>query len=428
MHLSLIFYYKALYKGVFFLFLIFIKQSCAIGQQISFDPNYTPVQSGNLIQDKDFYFFTLLQNISLIKNQIKSDEYLNMSLKNSLSLVKKASNECKGVPCMVAPFKWSEQEIKSIGDRLVLSFNDNRTVLKLLIKNMRSSGFFIRYKELSDTSLIRKTWEDATKNLNYIIDAYALDRDFLYPKIDSPTFNTKSEDYLNLIRQTLLLINHPANKIEEFFEPSLLFSMYLLQVNYRDEASRFEPLKTTNRLPYDEFSHVSWEKYPFSFILIPGEGPEDNKPISPLGMYRCIIGAKEFFRGRAPFIVVSGGFVHPFQTPYCEAFEMKKFLIEKLKVPPAAIIMEPHARHTTTNIRNTNRIIYKYRIPTSKKILCATTSEQLQYILSQDFRQRCIDLMGYVPWNDMKQIDDFTLSFYPTQSSLQLDASDPLDP
>ena len=60
---------------------------------------------------------------------------------------------------------------------------------------------------------------------------------------------------------------------------------------------------------------------------------------------------------------MSGGFVHPAQTPYAEAIEMKKALIADFSIPQEAILVDPHARHTTTNMRNAARLLYRYAIP-----------------------------------------------------------------
>jgi hypothetical protein len=231
-----------------------------------------------------------------------------------------------------------------------------------------------------------------------------------------------------LIKTALMMLNHQSGNMDLFFQPALQLSLSLLFINYRDEAIRFEPLDSTNAKAYLHIPHIVWHMYPYSLILIPGEGPENDKSISPIGKYRCMLGAEQFKKGMAPFIVVSGGFVHPFQTPYCEAFEMKQYLIDKLGIPESAIIVEPHARHTTTNIRNTNRILYRNFIPFNKQILCTSTPEQISYILNKEFRNRCIEVMNYVPWRDMKQIDEFNLSYYPNEESLQMDSSDPLDP
>ena len=83
----------------------------------------------------------------------------------------------------------------------------------------------------------------------------------------------------------------------------------------------------------------------------------------------CRLAALQYAKGVAPFIVTSGGKVHPYKTKFCEATEMKRYLVEKLHIPANAIIVDPHARHTTTNMRNAARLIYRYGIPLIKPAL-----------------------------------------------------------
>src|SRR5581483_6635471 len=119
--------------------------------------------------------------------------------------------------------------------------------------------------------------------------------------------------------------------------------------------------------------------------------------LSPYSKLRVELAARRYRDGKAPFILVSGGFVHPSQTPYAEAIEMKRELIEKYSVPEAAILIDPHARHTTTNIRNAARIMYRYGMPFDKTALITTDPSQSASIESPDFEKRCIKEMGYVP-------------------------------
>ena len=63
-----------------------------------------------------------------------------------------------------------------------------------------------------------------------------------------------------------------------------------------------------------------------------GAGPEEpNVSISPEGKLRSAYAAMMYRQHQAPFIIVSGGRVHPYHTPYNEAFEMKKYLMEHLQ-------------------------------------------------------------------------------------------------
>src|SRR5262249_26233788 len=133
-------------------------------------------------------------------------------------------------------------------------------------------------------------------------------------------------------------------------------------------------------------------------------------------------------QGKAPFILVSGGYVHPNQTPFAEAIEMKRVLIQDFGVPAEAILVDPHARHTTTNLRNAARILYRYGVPFERKALIATDVDQSAYIEGQVFAKRCVDELGYAPTRLLARISGFDLEFVPSIESLQIDPADPLDP
>jgi len=206
--------------------------------------------------------------------------------------------------------------------------------------------------------------------------------------------------------------------------------LLFLEINERTEAADYEPMITTvNKAAYDKVRKINWAKYKYSVILVPGGGPDTpERALSEGGIIRCRIAALRYFEGLAPFIVVSGGRVHPFKTKFSEAFEMKKFLIETLKVPESAIIMEPHARHTTTNIRNCARLIFRYGIPTDKPAVVSTVKSQSFYITNDAFVERCRKEIDHIPYRLGNRLDDTTFEFYPTLEALHIDADEPLDP
>ncbi len=85
---------------------------------------------------------------------------------------------------------------------------------------------------------------------------------------------------------------------------------------------------------------INWNRYAYSVILIPGAGPNDaSTALSAEAMLRLCLGTMEYKKGVSPYIVVSGGKVHPYKTQYCEAYEMKKFLMNTLGIPENAIII-----------------------------------------------------------------------------------------
>jgi len=176
-------------------------------------------------------------------------------------------------------------------------------------------------------------------------------------------------------------------------------------------------------------ARTDWSKYTYATILIPGNGPElTTTPISPINKMHCAIAAARYQKGWAPFIIVSGGYCYPFRGPYCEAIEMKKYLMEKFAIPEEAIIIDPHARHTTTNIRNAERLMIRYGIPLNRPSVFITTKSQTDYAAAPFFDQRNIYELGYLPYKGKNKIGLHDILFYPVMESLHMDPYDPLDP
>jgi hypothetical protein len=102
-------------------------------------------------------------------------------------------------------------------------------------------------------------------------------------------------------------------------------------------------------------------------------------------------------------------------------------LMNTLQMPESVIIMEPHARHTTTNLRNAARIMFRYGMPMDKAALTVTVKSQSMYI-SDVMPQRCIKELGYEPYRLGKRLSDTALEFFPNVMSLQIDFDEPMDP
>jgi hypothetical protein len=106
---------------------------------------------------------------------------------------------------------------------------------------------------------------------------------------------------------------------------------------------------------------------------------------------------------------------------------MKKYLIEKYKVPAARILVDPYARHTTTNFRNAARLAFRYRIPTDLALVTSSESH-ITSSIADEFRIRCIFELGYFPMEFIKRVSPVEAEFKPSVMSLFFDANDPLDP
>jgi hypothetical protein len=107
---------------------------------------------------------------------------------------------------------------------------------------------------------------------------------------------------------------------------------------------------------------------------------------------------------------------------------MQQCLINQHGIPASAIIIEPQARHTTTNFRNAARLMVRYGIPIDKIALCITTVDQTDYIENANFDKRNMRELGYLPYRDKKRLSTHEISFYPVLDCLHMDPNDPLDP
>ena len=382
----------------------------------------------NAVQYKNYYLLTLFQKDIAVKKLLENDVELKALFKNKSDKISASIKSCSNdVNCLTGAIKFSNEEINLVSNRLSVLFKPQNE-LGLLVKNhILPSGCYSLYNNLEPKELLQKAWEQDAKAVNYAISVYADGQKPNYPKIDSIGFNVKDKSYPELVSTNSILSLSVKNKL--FFEPTLEFALITLEINERNDAADFEPMVTTvNKAALGAIAKTNFSAYKYSLILVPGEGPEEvPTELSAGGMLRCRLAAEQFRAGLAPFIMVSGGRVHPYKTKYSEAFEMKKFLMQNLQIPESAIIMEPHARHTTTNLRNAARLIFRYNMPMEKPGLVVTVKSQSYYI-SDLMMPRCVKELGYEPYKNGKRLSDTALEFYPNAMSLQIDFDEPLDP
>jgi hypothetical protein len=336
------------------------------------------------------------------------------------------TKNCTAVDCFSTSFQFSDAEIISIGNELVQVLLTDEHIRKE-VQILKARGPFPLFRLYADTLFIRKAWEADARGINHILSTYIEGHAPLYPKIDSISFNRNDPAFREKV--AACVSDALKNRSAAFFSIPLLLSVKVLVLNGRDEAARYEPLiKKDNAAPYEQVKKIKWKSYPYSVILVPGLGPEQpDVKLDPGGARRCDSAAIRYRAGLAPFIVVSGGHVHPNKTPYCEAVEMKKYLVEVLHIPAAAIIIEPHARHTTTNLRNTNRILYHFKLPASKPVLIVTDAAQNGYI-NGIMKDRVVKELGYIPFSSIKKISNTETEYIPSENSRQINSMDPLDP
>ena len=294
----------------------------------------------------------------------------------------------------------------------------------MIVNDLRPSGLFKRYDSEDAAGILAAAWRDAATALNRIIDVYALGTPPLYAPIDSVSYDPQSDAYRRMIDVMVAVMDDQRSELTMFYDSSLGFARRLLVANRRDEAARFEPLHTgENAAAFGKIRSTEWSRYPYAAILVPGAGPDRPEiALDPGAKLRLELAVARFRAGKAPFIIVSGGYVHPNQTPFNEAFEMKKALIADFAVPAEAILIDPHARHTTTNLRNAARLSFRYGMPENAPMLITSDQSQSAYITGTVFRDRCLKELGYLPGTIGKRLSRFDVEFVPGIDSLHADA------
>jgi uncharacterized SAM-binding protein YcdF (DUF218 family) len=289
---------------------------------------------------------------------------------------------------------------------------------------------FQRYSAMSDPELVAHAWMDAAHAIDGVIEVYGNGRKPHYPEIDSISYDISAPRFRELLRGMLAVISDDRSNDGLFFHPSLSFALHLLEANWRDEAGRLEPMEMgENAAAVARLKSIAWDHFRYSAIVVPGAGNDrQGVALSAAGRLRVELAARRYQEGKAPLIIVSGGFVHPAQTPYAEALEMKRALTQEFGVGPESILVDPHARHTTTNMRNAARLLYRYGAPFEKTGLVTSDPNQSAYIEGDVFAKRCLDELGYMPYKIVKRLSAFDLEWLPQIDSLQADARDPLDP
>ncbi len=400
-------------------------------QPTPFNPQYRLLRSNSLIQDKNFYLLTLWEKLPDIRRLLGKHGELKKIHQHIHRKISTAPDSCELNPlCVIDGYMWDSTTINQVSEILSTAFEESTSWNDMIEKHLRPSGLCQLHAHLSNREMLVQAWEEAAKGMNRLMEVYGVGKKPRYPLIDSVTYDVSDNFYQRLLTATARSVVDDTAQYDLFFQPSLAFGLSLLMINHRDEAARHEPMEAyENKAAFDYISQINWDDYPYSLILVPGRSPiKTHISLSPWAKLRLKLGVAQYRSGKAPLIVVSGGYVNPFQTPYCEAIEMKKYLITHFGIPEKSILVDPHARHTTTNMRNTARLMFRYGIPTDKKAIVTTSKGQSDYIEAEFFTNRCMRELGYLPYTLHKRLERHTQEFTPNILSLHADANDPLDP
>lgn len=387
-----------------------------------------PVNTADIIQAKNYGLLSLLQKDEGARTFILRDAGLTELNKKHHDALDEAIKSCSDVSCFIQHIKFSNEEINQVSNRLQKLYNPQNALGQLVRQNLLPSNKYVLHKGDDEAAFLVKAWQQDAKGINGVLDVYLAGKKPNYPKIDSISFNTQSKAYLNLLYDFTVVLTDETKKSPLFFEPQLTAALHALEVNERNDAANNEPMEEgENKAAVLAIKNTDWRRYPYSVIMVPGAGPEEPcVALSAEAMLRCRLAALRYREGLAPFVMVSGGKVHPYKTPFIEAVEMKIYMMRVLHIPEKALIIEPHARHTTTNMRNAARLIFRYKIPADKPAVVSTTKLQSDAI--QKMEGRCLKELGYMPYRLGKLVNGKVLEFYPLKQANQIDADEPMDP
>ena len=387
-------------------------------------PAYSSAQQ--LQMRKSFFLLYVLERNGAAHNLVVKNAAFNDIAKDRQARLASAYATCGDGGCIGQAFAWTPEEISAVSDefkRLAVSDAD----MAQIVERLKIESRYPLYNNDADTTFIRKAWEDVAAGMNHIFSVYLQGLAPRYPKIDSISFRPNDGAFVQQVK-TATQQAMAVGAGNTFFKQPLMGSLKALEINGRDEAIRYEPLyKGANAAPFAKSRRINWNAYKYSSIMVPGAGPgKPGKTIDTMGMYRCGLAAEMYKKDLAPFIIVSGGHVHPYKTPFCEAIEMKKYMVSKLGIPDSAVIIEPHARHTTTNIRNAVRLAYLFNMPAAKPMLIV--SDPFQSMAIEKMALRFMNELGYLPYEGLEKKSATENVIMPDLRAWQQDPEDPLDP
>jgi hypothetical protein len=386
--------------------------TCSLTRPAPFTiPTHAMLASGDLLQDRDFYVFTVLETLPALGGVPTSTELDAIAATRAMALHDADTASCD--PACVRAALVRSDDAPAI-DATIAALTSAGT-LDDVAAELRASLFFERYVERGDDdpTLVRAALTEAAADAASAIDAYAIG------ELPAATLATTVREVAG------------GDPIEAWWQPLVRVATHAMIADGRDEAIRHEPLATTeNAAAIAAIATTDFSSYPFVAILVPGQGPTDaTTALNPAGAARCDLAVARWQAHLAPFLLLSGGHVHPDRTVYGEAIEMKRYLVTTYAVPESAILVDPYARHTTTNLRNTVRELFAYGAPTDGYVLIVSDRLQSAYIADTvGFGGRCDAELFYRPWLDLQVLSPTDSCMTMAPASLTLAASDPLDP
>ncbi len=163
---------------------------------------------------------------------------------------------------------------------------------------------------------------------------------------------------------------------------------------------------------------------PYAFVIVPGFTPRFGWKggLHPKAIDRLERAMTALQQRLAPAVIVSGAAVH---SPDNEAVLMRQWLLDH-GVEAQRIVLEPCARHTTTNLRNAGRLVLSHGardalvvtsdgpwLPSGGPWRFAEQAYYLGFPWLSTFHLRCVLELGY-PVGELRWLDPHHVHFRPS--------------
>jgi DUF218 domain len=388
-----------------------------------------------IVRQKNYPLLMMINQDRTISSALRNDTVLSNFRKTQRARLLSALNDCASNPaCMINALFVTPEDMALVAARL--NTLSRQGMLKKFIDNVviPSGAYQWKLKDVPKNEQAGIMWKQDAAGINQVLSVYAIGSRPNYPLIDSNSLGISSngqfpKGYALQIQQIMRHLPDVDETTGSFMHLQLAAASMFLSMNGRNQASDYEPMELgVNRAPARRADTLSWKRFHYSVILVPGAGPSVKElRLTPEAILRLELAVSAYRKGMAPFIMVSGGKVHPYKTEINEAVEMKQYLTDVLGVPESAVIVEPHARHTTTNLRNASRLMIKYGFPLDKPGLVCTSIGQSSMITGT-LPDRCIRELGYIPYKNGNRLNEHLSEFFALNISFQVDADEPIDP
>ena len=394
-------------------------------------PTYRFVHSDDPVLDANAYLLTLIAADPAAPKVLRENPAIGLIGDRLAETRQQLLKTCRAGPaCPVDQLMLPDREVAAAAVALKPLAEPGGPLSRLVRDHLRPSGRLQKYADLDDGQIGSvPAFAETARGVNRLYRVYADGDKPRYPAIDSISY-PPGDPHLRQIEREALEASTDPTPTTTPLTPWLRVAFDLLIANQRDEAARYEPLETgENAKAFARARTLNWKATPYTAIVVPGMGTEDGEThISPVGAFRDRLAVQRWREGKAPFLLVSGGHVHPNKTAFAEAIEMKRDLMEHYGVPAEAIIVDPYARHTTTNLRNAVRLLFRMGAPMGQPVLITTSEDQSFSIEAPSFAARNKAELGYEPMTGYRRLSPFDVTAIPNLVSLHADSSDPLDP